>query len=229
MYMLQSKLKNRLKIARMGNQTYNYTSYKNLLEYRSLVADMYKKLLEFDDKNLAHTFFIESKTELYRTHPCTPLEKPEKLETLHFYEYDDSFNVLGEVEEKEPVFHQIDLPEDGIVKLVEYGDILFSIQNKKLSLPIYWIDLYGGGIFIPFKDKTSAYETYGGGRYLWDTLKGANLGFTKNQINLDFNFAYNPSCAYSSKWNCPLAFGDSVIDFAILAGEQVFWDSTSSS
>ena len=74
-------------------------------------------------------------------------------------------------------------------------------------LPVFWMAGYAGGIFVPFRDATSGNETYGAGRYLFDTVKGADQGgdYARRELVLDFNLAYHPSCAYDPKWNCPLA------------------------
>jgi hypothetical protein len=61
------------------------------------------------------------------------------------------------------------------------------------------------GVFLPSLDETNRSETYGGGRYLLDTIKGADLGREGERLVIDFNYAYNPSCAYNSRWQCPLA------------------------
>ena len=63
-------------------------------------------------------------------------------------------------------------------------------------LAVYWLEGYGGGIWLPFTDSTSGADTYGGGRYLYDTIKGADLGIGAREMVLDFNYAYHPSCAY---------------------------------
>ena len=85
---------------------------------------------------------------------------------------------------------------------------------------MYWLEGYGGGVFLPFRDATSGRETYGGGRYLLDTVKGADLGAAADGLVLDFNFAYNPSCAYGPQWVCPLAPRANTLDVAVRAGEQ---------
>src|SRR5204862_506924 len=72
------------------------------------------------------------------------------------------------------------------------------------ALELYWLVGYGGGVFCPFADATSSGSTYGGGRYLLDTVKGADLGGDDRQLVLDFNFAYNPSCSYDPRWVCLL-------------------------
>ncbi|MFI5048843.1 MAG: DUF1684 domain-containing protein [Gaiellales bacterium] len=75
---------------------------------------------------------------------------------------------------------------------------------------------YGGGLFLPFGDGDA---TYGGGRYLLDTVKGSDLGEADGGIVLDFNFAYNPSCAYDPRWTCPLSPLDSRLAIPVDAGE----------
>ena len=64
--------------------------------------------------------------------------------------------------------------------------------------------------------------TYGGGRYLIDTVKGADLGFDREHGTavLDFNFAFNPSCSYDARWACPLAPAANRLAVPVTAGEQ---------
>ncbi|MEO0728760.1 MAG: DUF1684 domain-containing protein [Pseudomonadota bacterium] len=74
----------------------------------------------------------------------------------------------------------------------------------------------------PLRDKTSGGETYGGGRYLLDTIKGADLGHTKTgALILDFNFSYHPSCCHSPDWLCPLSPADNHVLCEIRAGEHL--------
>ena len=98
--------------------------------------------------------------------------------------------------------------------------IPFSEGSKDLSL--FWIEGYGGGLFLPFGDSTNNESIYGGGRYLLDTIKHADLGEKDGSLVLDFNFAYNPSCAYNSLWDCPLAPFENKLNVAIPAGEKAF-------
>ena len=87
------------------------------------------------------------------------------------------------------------------------------------SLELYWLDAYGGGVFLPFRDETSGRETYGPGRYLLDTVKGADLGGSGDRLVLDFNFAFNPSCAWDAAWACPLAPPANRLPLRIEGGE----------
>jgi hypothetical protein len=88
-------------------------------------------------------------------------------------------------------------------------------------LELYWLTSYGGGLFLPFADATSGTETYGAGRYLLDTVKGADLGQEEGRLVLDFNFAYFPSCAYDPRWTCPLAPPANRLSVPVRAGERL--------
>jgi len=78
------------------------------------------------------------------------------------------------------------------------------------TLELYWLEGYGGGVFLPFADGTTGRETYGGGRYLLDTVKGSDLGTDGGRLVLDFNFAYNPSLLVRRPLGLPaLAAGES--------------------
>jgi uncharacterized protein len=96
----------------------------------------------------------------------------------------------------------------GRVHLGELGD-----------LDVWWLASYGGGVFVPVKDGLAGRFTYGGGRYLLDTVKGADLGGDGDTLVIDLNFAYNPSCAYDPAWACPLAPPGNVLSQPVLAGE----------
>ena len=74
----------------------------------------------------------------------------------------------------------------------------FTLFGEEHALEAYWLQSYGNGLFLPFADATSGDETYGAGRYLLDTVKGADLGTQDGRLVLDFNLAYNPSCAYDA-------------------------------
>lgn len=91
------------------------------------------------------------------------------------------------------------------------------------TLAVFWMEGYSGGLFLPFRDDTSGNETYGAGRYLLDSAKGADLGgdAASSELLLDFNLAYNPSCAYEPHWNCPLAPPENTLAQAVRAGERL--------
>jgi uncharacterized protein len=92
-----------------------------------------------------------------------------------------------------------------------------------VELTVFWLPEYSGGIFLPFRDATNGRETYGGGRYLLDTAKGADLGGdpARGTLTLDFNFAYQPSCAFDPRWSCPLSPPENRLAIEIRAGERI--------
>jgi uncharacterized protein (DUF1684 family) len=100
-------------------------------------------------------------------------------------------------------------------------EIPFAGGPRRLS--VFWLREYSGGIFLPFRDATNGRETYGGGRYLLDTAKGADLGGVADAgtIVVDFNFAYQPSCAFDPRWSCPLSPPENRLDLEIRAGERI--------
>ena len=104
---------------------------------------------------------------------------------------------------------------------VAWARVPFRSGARRLA--IYWLREYSGGLFLPFIDATSGRETYRAGRYLLDTAKGADLGpgLEPATIVLDFNFGYQPSCAFDPRWACPLAPAENRLDLEIRAGERI--------
>jgi len=110
-----------------------------------------------------------------------------------------------------------------MLTLTSFARTAGLIDRLGAELLIFWIEGYAGSVFLPFTDATSGRTSYGAGRYLLDTLKGADLGSdAEGRCILDLNFAYNPSCAYSARWACPLAPAENALPIAIEAGERKF-------
>jgi len=108
-----------------------------------------------------------------------------------------------------------------LLRRTRVGLARFTMAGREASLAMYWLEGYGGGLWLPFADATTGVTTYGGGRYLYDTIKGADLGVRATSIVLDFNYAYNPSCAYDERWSCPLSPAENRLGFAVEAGERL--------
>lgn len=96
------------------------------------------------------------------------------------------------------------------------GKIKFAVGGKEVSLTVFK-DIEDNGLFLPFKDSTSGKETYGSGRYIEIEEKNGKLV-------IDFNYAYNPNCAYNPNWRCPLTPFENNLQVAIEAGEKKFHD-----
>jgi uncharacterized protein (DUF1684 family) len=115
--------------------------------------------------------------------------------------------------------------EDGAVRYRRAGQLVFQLAGEPCRLTVLSLVQYAGGLFVPFRDATSAHETYGGGRYLFDTAKdtdGLVLEVTPGspEVVIDFNYAYNASCAYSPRWACPLAPQENWLPVPIPVGEK---------
>ncbi|MEV0730169.1 DUF1684 domain-containing protein [Polymorphospora sp. NPDC050346] len=111
---------------------------------------------------------------------------------------------------------------DGVVRYRRVG----IAETPWGPLTLWWIEAYGGGLFVPLRDGTSGRETYGGGRYLTDTVKGTYgrglVVLPGSRVRLDVNYAYNPSCAYDDRWACPLAPPENRLAAPIPAGEKTY-------
>ena len=119
----------------------------------------------------------------------------------------------------------IDLPVSagGVMAFRRFGAVTIPFRDGPRRLEVYWMEGYAGGLFLPFRDATNGAETYGAGRYLLDAAKSADLGGDRDAgtLILDFNFAYQPSCAFDPKWACPLAPPSNRLDLPIRAGERL--------
>ncbi len=119
----------------------------------------------------------------------------------------------------------IDLPVSagGVMAFRRFGAVTIPFGDGPHRLELYWMEGYAGGLFLPFRDATNGAETYGAGRYLLDAAKSADLGGDREAgtLILDFNFAYQPSCAFDPKWACPLAPPSNRLDVPIRAGERL--------
>lgn len=105
-------------------------------------------------------------------------------------------------------------------RYVEYAYAEFKLDgvvNRLLILEIADMGPFRGKLFLGFGDETSARETYGAGRYL-DVTKTPG----SNTINLDFNLAYNPYCAYNDSFTCPLPPRENILNIPIRAGEKIY-------
>jgi uncharacterized protein (DUF1684 family) len=119
----------------------------------------------------------------------------------------------------------IALPNSGADTLAfqRIGAVTLPFPAGERRLSVFWMEGYAGGLFVAFRDATNGTETYGAGRYVVDAAKSADLGGDpeRGTLILDFNFAYQPSCAFDPKWACPLAPPENRLDLAIRAGERL--------
>ena len=215
----------------MNQEADNTRAYLDLLDYRRRVAAIYAGVRNGEsDMAERHRRFREQRDELFRTHPQSALapEQRARFTGLHYWQYNPSYRFVVPVEpvEREHVY-ELDLGDDGIVRMKPFGTLGFTLAGQACTLTLFWLMGYSGGLFLPFADTTSGQETYGAGRYLFDTVKNTDglaleLEAGSNEVTIDFNYAYNPSCAYSPLWACPLAPPENRLPVAVRAGELTY-------
>ena len=168
-----------------------------LLDWKRRIFALYEEVRAADDPEAAWRSWCDERADLYRSHPQSPRVGAEPA----YFPYDAGLRFEAQVEPVEPAPFEIAGSAGSVTRFMRFARARFS-EN---ALELYWLDAYGGGVFLPFRDATSGHETYGAGRYLLDTVKGADLGGTAETLVLDFNFAFNPSCAWDDSWACPLS------------------------
>lgn len=209
-----------------GAVQHRFHARLSLAHWRRTVAELYADVRHgvAAEHSADALRFRHERDRLFREHPQTPLAEQRRagFQGLDYFSYDPAWRIMGELEPlPTPQTFQAILSE-GTMRYTRIARIHFSTQVHSAILSLYWIEGYGGGIFLPFKDATNNHETYGGGRYLYDSIKGADLGAFEREILLDFNYAYNPSCAYNNSWVCPLPQPENTLPFRVTAGEKSY-------
>jgi len=188
-----------------------------LLDWKRRVLALYAEIRGADDPEAAWHLWRETRAELFRGHPQSP--RPGYAD-LAYYDYDPAARVLAELEDidSEPALIETSGAEPMAFRA--FALARFELRGEPLTLELDWLESYGGGVFLCFRDLTSGTETYGGGRYLLDTVKGTDLGEDSGRLVLDFNFSYNPSCSYDPRWVCPLTPPANRLPVSVRAGER---------
>ncbi|CAN5829952.1 hypothetical protein BH24ACT15_BH24ACT15_00340 [soil metagenome] len=196
-----------------------------LADYRRTVAEAYADARAAGSSAEAWRAWRDRRDALIGPHPQSPLPEAGRTPdwTTPFFDHDPAWRVSGTpTPAAEPVTYDIPHSADGFTTFAEVGQVAFAVDGQPLTLTMFWLDAYGGGLFLPFRDDTGGDQTYGGGRYLLDTVKGADLGVNgQGRLILDFNYAYHPSCAWNDQWSCPLAPPANRLPVSVTAGEQL--------
>jgi uncharacterized protein (DUF1684 family) len=196
--------------------------YLELLDWRRRVAEIFAEVRRRRPDADTLEWFRLQKDALFKHHSQSPLPHAQRTSFtgLPYWPHDPLARVVAHFVPGEEQLPDAVAPAE--VAFHRIGTLTFELRRQRLALPALWIDGYAGGLFVPFRDATSGRRTYGGGRYLLDTIKSSDLDsdFEQATVILDFNYAYHPSCAYDPIWVCPLAPPDSSLPIAIEAGEQ---------
>ena len=200
-------------------------SLVDLVDWRRRVGDLYRI-----GGPEAMAEFRRRRDELFKTHPQSPIEPAERatFTALSYFPADPAYRVTARLEDGPGDELVIDTGgADGEVHFKRAGRLVFELGGQRCELLVLSLRQYAGGLFVPFKDATSGHDTYGGGRYLFDTAKNTDglvleLAHGSRDVIVDFNYAYNPSCVYSPRWACPLAPPENTLKVAVRAGERMY-------
>ena len=209
------------------------SSALELADWRRRVAELYAEVRRASqtDPAAAWTAWVETREALFRTHPQSPVPAAGRaaFRALH-WPYDPALRFEVRLEPDPPPAPgglaplPLALPNSG-AEVLSFHRIgasrPFAAGERRLS--VFWMEGYAGGLFLAFRDATNGAETYGAGRYLLDAAKSADLGGDpeRGTLVLDFNFAYQPSCAFDPRWACPLAPPENRLDLPVRAGERI--------
>ncbi|MEB0266322.1 DUF1684 domain-containing protein [Cryobacterium sp. 10I5] len=196
-----------------------------LADWRRRVTGLYAGVRQLSVQNPAagHELWRSGRDDLFAGHPSSPLLPDDRaaFPGLTIAPYDPDWRFEVEVHRApEPHRIAVETGTDGTVPF----DLVGIVRLPYLGpIDLWRLGSYGGGLFLPIKDGLAGRPggTYGGGRYLLDTIKGADLGpgVGDDTVILDFNFAYNPSCAYDPMWACPLAQAGNTVTVDVPVGE----------
>lgn len=224
-----------------------------LADWRRRIAELYAEVRTVwpDHPDRAWDTWRIGRERLYRDHPQSPVPAEERASfRAHHWPYDDRlrFEVhpdatpapspahprLAAFPPLEPIappatrvtpLVPLALPNSGgeALSFDRLGTVTLPLPGGDASLGLFWMRGYAGGLFLPLGDATNGAETYGAGRYLLDTAKGADLGGdpARGTLIVDLNFAFQPSCAFDPQWACPLAPPENRVAVRVEAGERL--------
>lgn len=167
--------------------------------------------------------FRRAKDDFFAHHPQSPLtdEQRQRFTGLAYYPEDPGFRFEAELETE-----GVDGDEDVVMHTTGGGEQVYrragvvrlAVDGQQARITLFESDLQHE-LFVPFRDATSGTQTYGAGRYL-EVEPPAD-----GRVVVDFNLAYNPSCAYNPLWACPIPPGENWLAVPIRAGEKTFPDA----
>jgi uncharacterized protein (DUF1684 family) len=233
-----------------GEPPGDVTATLTLADWRRTIGSLYAQVrrLAVTDPAAALDHWRSVREGLYRDHPQSPVPADRRAAfRAHHFAHDPTLRFELTVEPLDAPVEAapgpglagigpldfgsggattaIDLPVSvgGVMAFRRFGAVTIPLRDGPRRLELYWMEGYAGGLFLPFRDATNGAETYGAGRYLLDAAKSADLGGDRDggTLILDFNFAYQPSCAFDPKWACPLAPPSNRLDVPIRAGERL--------
>ncbi|MFL5779192.1 MAG: DUF1684 domain-containing protein [Chloroflexota bacterium] len=208
-----------------------------LADWRRRIAELYVEVrrLSVGDVERALTLWRDERERLFRGHPQSPVPPAARADfRARHFPHDPAVRFEVAVEPATDLTGTmgafsggaglaLPVSDGGEMRFARIGTIDLPFPEGSRRLGVYWMSGYAGGLFVPFRDATNGRETYGAGRYAIDAAKSADLGSdpAQGKIVVDFNFAFQPSCAFDPRWACPLAPPENRLDVEVRAGERL--------
>jgi len=193
-----------------------------LTGWRRTVAELYAAVRAEQDPRRGHELWRHGRDELFRSHPQSPLPPGDPLRTtgLPYWPYDPGLRFELPLLPPDRELSLSVPTSDGVIPMDRIGCVQLPVPLDAV-IDVWWLRQYAGGLLLPLRDGTAGRSSYGGGRYALDTAKGADLGGRDDQLVVDMNFLYHPSCRYNDAWQCPLAPPGNTITAPVSAGERL--------
>ena len=192
----------------------------DVLDWRRRVFALYAAVRAESEPASGHDLWRRGRDQLFAEHPASPLlpEQRDGFRGLTVAPYDPAWRFQLEVRPAAATQWEVQTGTDGVVPFERLGVV--SLPGVG-DVDVWRLTSYGGGVFLPLRDAGCGRPGggYAGGRYVLDTVKGADLGCDGGHLVIDLNFAYAPSCAYDSAWACPLAPAGNRVDVSVPVGE----------
>ncbi len=193
----------------------------DVVDWRRRVFAIYAAVRDAASPEVGHAVWSRERDVLLRTHPASPVPESERagLVGADVAPYDAAWRFECALEPADGMRWDVETGTDGAVPFERWATARLPGVG---TLDVWRLRSYGGGLFVPVRDELAGRDggTYGGGRYLIDTVKGADLGGGDGTLVLDLNFAYAPSCAYDPAWACPLPPVGNRVAVPIPVGER---------
>src|SRR5215218_6826836 len=217
----------------MTEQDATATDRSWLADWRRRVGELYAEVRHTSatDPAAAWDRWRAERESLYRSHPQSPVGPADRASfRARHWPYDERLRATVPLRPAPAppgglALAPLALPNSGAESPAfdRIGVVRLPLPDGTSEVPVFWMRGYAGGLFLPLGDATNGSETYGAGRYVLDTAKGADLGGdpAAGTLVIDLNFAFQPSCAFDPRWACPLAPPESRVGARIEAGERL--------
>ncbi len=162
--------------------------------------------------------FRSEKDQFFRSHDQSPLLLEQRAAFAGLAYYEENPALAFEIEPTpfdDQRVVEMQTSTGDAASYVRWARIHFEVDGERVELTVYR-DVRSGAPFLPFQDANAGGDTYGAGRYL-DVHELAD-----SRLYVDFNYAYNPYCAYNERWSCPVPPAENRLGVAVAAGERTY-------